>query len=155
MKTTVIASLAVALWVAGLSPVLSEPPVDRDRMEGRMEKMKAQLSLTPDQEKKLKEHRQAHREERKKMAETMRAKRDALEQEMAKPSFDEAKVKILHSELQVLRTQMADQRLQGILEVRKILTPEQFAKFRAMTQDDWKRRGRDREKFRGPHADKP
>jgi Spy/CpxP family protein refolding chaperone len=39
----------------------------------------------------------------------------------------------LHSETKKLHAEMADHRLEGILEVREILTPEQFSEFMELT----------------------
>jgi len=163
MQPNQIAIVLTGLWMLGLSPVFADPSspssadsAHEERMEGRMKRLHEQLHLTPDQEKKLKEHRQAHRAEGKKLRDAMKAKHEALEAEMSKPNFDEGKVKSLHSELAALRTQMEDHRLQGILDVRKILTPEQFAKFRELTKNEWKEHGdKDKQDEHGPRGDKP
>jgi len=142
MKTLKVGSLFLLslLWL-GPSLGFAEPPEGRPDMEEKMKRIHAKLNLTPEQEQKLKEHRQMHREAGKKTWEAIREKREALETEMAKPAFDEARVKALHGEIAALRNQMADHRLAGILEVRKILTPEQFAKFQEMTREHREKRG--------------
>ena len=43
---------------------------------------------------------------------------------------------------------MADHRLEGILEVRKILTPEQFQKFNEIKEKDW---GEKKGGYKGGH----
>ena len=44
------------------------------------------------------------------------------------------KINKLNSELKVVYSDMQDKRLEGILEVRGILSPEQFAKFKGFTE---------------------
>lgn len=107
----------------------------------RFEKMKKDLGLSQKQEQELEAHKEKHRKEAQALREELRAKREAMKAELDKPSLDEARVTALNEELKVLQGKLADQRLRGILEVRKILTPEQFKKFH--------------EHVRGPRGDGP
>lgn len=124
----------------------------KDRMESRFKQMDKELGLTADQENKLEEHRKSHREESRQLFEQMRQKREALEVEMEKPDLNMDKINAIHSDLKNVQSKMADQRLEGILEVRKILTPEQFKKFHEITRKNWKRGGKEqiRGKGKGP-----
>lgn len=149
MKKLKVGSLFLLslLW---LGPTLgfAEPPEEGDRpsIEEKMKRMSSELKLTPEQEKKLKEHKQAHREASKTLWEAVRAKKDELEKELSNPKFEENKVKALHSEITALKAKLADHRLQGILEVRRILSPEQFTKFQDMMK---KRMGKGDRRERG------
>jgi Spy/CpxP family protein refolding chaperone len=116
-----------------------EPP-----KEDRMEAMEKDLGLSPEQKEKLKAHRQSHRQAAKALFEQLKAKRDALRQELEKPSVDDSRVQAIHGELKALHDKMADHRLAGILEVRKILTPEQFKKFSEKVHDRREKRGEGR-----------
>ena len=122
------------------------------RMERKMDKIHQQLGLSPDQQKKLKEHRQAHRQEMRTLRESLRTKRESLRAELEKPDLNEGIVKSLSEELKTLQNRLADLRLDGILEVRKILSPEQFKKFGELMREKGRmkmgRRG-------GPHDDMP
>jgi Spy/CpxP family protein refolding chaperone len=123
---------------------LAAPAPDKGRGrrgEGFMNRIQSQLNLTADQEKKLKQNREAHREVMKTLHEALRAQREALGAELEKTSFDMNRVKSIHEELKGIEARMADQRLSGILEVRQILTPEQFKKFGALTREAWKKGG--------------
>jgi translation initiation factor IF-2 len=64
-----------------------------------------------------------------------RAKREALRAELEKPNFDENKVKSLQAAARAAQEKLQDHRLQGIIDVKKILTPEQFAKFQAIMKE--------------------
>ena len=49
-------------------------------------------------------------------------------------SPDFAKVRRIHEKMKSIKTQMADHRLERILEVREILSAEKFKKFREFKQ---------------------
>lgn len=105
---------------------------DRERP---FEKIKTELGLTDEQAAKLREHRQAHRQAGLALWQDARAKREALKAELEKPNFDENKVKSLQASARAAQEKLQDHRLQGIIDVKKILTPEQFAKFQAIMKE--------------------
>lgn len=108
------------------------------KREARMQEMHKKLGLTPDQEKRLEEHRKTHQEAGKALREEKREKMEALRVELEKPDMDEARVRAANEELKAVQNRLADHRLQGVLEVRHILTPEQFRKFHDLTGPRWK-----------------
>ena len=63
----------------------------------------------------------------------MGEKREALRAELEKPKVDSGKAKSINEELKALHNKMAEQRLAGVLQVREILTAEQFKKLRVMS----------------------
>ncbi len=119
-----------------------EGPERTGKMEARMKKIERQLGLTPDQEKQLEENRKSHREETKKLFEEMKDKREALRNELEKPDFSVERVKAIHGELKEIQNKVADQRLDRILQVRQILTPEQFKRLHELTEKEWEKGGR-------------
>lgn len=88
-----------------------------------------ELKLTDEQKKLLEENRKTHREEARAMFDEMRQKRALMKEELQKDSLDMAKINSINQDLKALQAKMLDHRLERILEVRKILTPEQFKKF--------------------------
>ncbi|MFC1522016.1 Spy/CpxP family protein refolding chaperone [Elusimicrobiota bacterium] len=104
------------------------------RMEERTQRMEKELLLSPEQSEKLKEHRKTHRKQSSGFQKEMKEKRKALKDELEKTDMDMNKVKTLHSEIKSIQNKMADHRLEGILNVRKILNPEQFKKFQDITK---------------------
>ncbi len=105
------------------------------KMDEKMAEVHKELGVTPEQEQKLKEYREKNHEQMKALQEQLKQKRDAIRQELEKADFNEAQVKTIHNELKSLLSQKEDLRLEGILEVRKILTPDQFKKFSDMMKD--------------------
>lgn len=88
-----------------------------------------QLNLTPEQDEQLQAHRNRHGKQQEDIKGRIWAKKKELKQELQKPDLQMEKINQLHSELKFLLGQKEDHHLEGILEVRKILTPQQLAKF--------------------------
>ncbi len=110
---------------------MGPPPGMHERKgDGKhFEKIFDGLGLSAEQQEKLKAGREKNRDVEKKAREEMRNAREALGQELDKPTLDMVKVKALHETLKALMVKGEDRRLDTILEVRSILTPEQFAAF--------------------------
>ncbi len=86
-----------------------------------------QLNLTEMQKKQLEDNKIQHRDKMKSDREQMKSYREAFQQELMKPQLDMDKINELHSRMKALESQMADDRLNSILAVRSILTPQQFS----------------------------
>jgi len=107
----------------------------KERWEENADRVHKKLNLTPEQENQLKAHRESHRKQMQTLREQLKAKRDQIRAELQKSDFNIEEVQKTHGELKALKSQVEDLRLQGILEVREILTPEQFNKFNEMKND--------------------
>ena len=122
-----------AIIVLGLLMCLPSAYAGKERdpakKQANIQKVLQQLNLTNEQNEKLKEHRIKHRQKAKQLSEDIQVKRKKLAEELQKSEPDTKKVKQIHSELKKLKAIKADHRLEGILEVRKILTTEQYSKF--------------------------
>ena len=88
-----------------------------------------QLNLTEEQKKLLEDNKSKSRGKMKTSFEKKRSLREAMRQELMKTELDMSKIDDLQSRLKTNHAEMTDHRLNSILEVRKILSPEQFAKF--------------------------
>ncbi len=107
----------------------------REKMQARMLEVLKQLDLSPEQEKQLKTQRNKHREQKKEMHENIKAKRDEMKTELQKQELNMAKINKINSELKSIKSINADYKLEGILEVRSILTTEQFTKFMELKRE--------------------
>ena len=87
------------------------------------------LNLTDQQKKMLEENKAKHKEDMKAALDAIKQTRAAMRQELQKEKLDMAKVGQINDELKKLEAQMIDRRLESVLEVRKILSPQQFQKF--------------------------
>ncbi len=107
----------------------------REKMRARMLEVFKQLDLSPEQERQLEDHRNKHREQAREIHTSIRAKMKEIMGELQKQELNMDKINKIHSELKNLHSKEADHRLEGILEVRKILTTEQFGKFMELKKD--------------------
>ena len=101
---------------------------ERDKME---EKMMADLKVTPDQKTKLEELKTSHRNKIDELKKQMDEKRDALKNELAKETYESATLDSLKGSIKEIAGTMAAERTNVIIEMRKILTKEQFDKLEA------------------------
>jgi len=117
-------------------------------MDQKRQKMWEQLNISPEQKKQLDESRARNKELRKASFENMKAFRQSLQAELMKPQLDMNKIKDIQYQIKALQGQMIDRHLDSVLEVRKILTPEQFSKFIEITGKHgfWHGRGGKEEK---------
>ncbi len=107
----------------------------REKMKARMLEVFKQLDLSPEQEKQIQAHRKNHRGQGREFRESLRAKKEAIRNELQNEELNMENIYEIHNELKDLLLKKADHRLEGILEVRKILTAEQFRKFCELRKD--------------------
>lgn len=116
-------------------------PMKQEGKEKGFHKIFDQLDLSEDQKKQLGTNKEQQREKMKAVFEQMKSQKDALKQELMKSQLDMNRINAVQSQLKTNMGQMADNRLNSILEVRKVLTPEQFSKFLALMEEhrsQWK-----------------
>jgi len=113
----------------------------REKKEDMKARMQEELGLTEEQIQKLEDHRNGHRDQIKEYRETMKNLREEFKTETEKDVIDAARIQSVHAQMKVLDNKMADHRLEGILQLREILTPEQFKQFHK--KDGKKRGGKD------------
>jgi Spy/CpxP family protein refolding chaperone len=107
----------------------------KEKREKKMQEVYGQLNLTEEQKTQLKANKEKSRDAGKALFEQMKSSHEALNQELMQPELNMDKVTQIHSQLKALQTQMADNRLNSILEVRKILSHDQFVKFLSMMKE--------------------
>ena len=103
--------------------------VMRGKMKDRMLEVFKQLDLSPEQEKQLQTHRDNHWGQAIEFRESLKTKKEALRSELQKEELNMEEIYKIHNELKGLYSKKADHRLEGMLEVRKFLTTEQFVKY--------------------------
>ena len=130
------------------------PPPDKmfmEKMQAREEQLYKELNLSDEQKKLLEDNKAQHRGQMKTLFERMKEKKDALRMELQKDKLDTGKITQMNNELKKVQAQLLDQKLEGILAVRKILTPEQFKKFSANMDEPREhfkhRKGEEKEKI--------
>ncbi len=97
-----------------------------EKEKERMARMKKELGITEAQEKKLKELRDARSAKMSALGEKIWALRGAVIQELGKPDYNADKARKAQAEMKVLSDKLEDERFEGLLEARKILTYAQI-----------------------------
>jgi Spy/CpxP family protein refolding chaperone len=106
-----------------------------EKRETRHQELYKELNLTEAQKKSLEENKAKNKDQMKSIFTEMKDKKALIRQELGKDTLDMGKVTQLNNDLKGLQAKMLDYKLERILEVRKILTPEQFKKFTAKMKE--------------------
>jgi len=125
----------------------------REKKAQEFEKIAQELNLTAEQRQAMKEHRSQNSEQVRGIRKHLQEVRAQLRNELDKPDTDIAKIKGLATELKEVEAQMIDQHIKQVLEMKKILTPQQYQLLNQKIQDRVKK---DRpQHFKGPKCVKP
>ncbi len=129
----VIFALIFLLPTAYAGPIFDDPEFD-DRGERGVnrervfESVVQELKLTPEQQDLIKKQRAKQKEKRRQTFQTLRTKRLELRQELEKQDIDKKKIDSLVAEIKPLMGELLDLKVESILAMKEILTPEQFEK---------------------------
>lgn len=97
-------------------------------MQKRFEKIAKELNLTDKQKQQIEEHRKKNMEETAAIRREMMEKHRALRKELEKSDTDKANVDRLLKDLKELHGKHLDSMVNRVVEMKQILTPEQFEK---------------------------
>jgi len=118
------------------------------KREEMMKKMTADLGLTEAQQKQIEDQHASMKQRQEEIFKGIETKRNELRAELDKPELDRARIDQLTNELSALSAQKVKTRVEGILEIRTILTPEQFKALHQKMEEKreafkakWKKRG--------------
>jgi Spy/CpxP family protein refolding chaperone len=101
-----------------------------EQKQEKLDRMIEMLGLSNEQVEELKAHRQARKESNEKLHLALREQKEELRDELDKPESDNARIKKIADSIKKIQSEMVDERIKGILEIKAILTPEQYAKFK-------------------------
>ena len=131
-KLIVIALIAAVIFSQASSAWAGAAKPD---FEKRHDKMVKALNLTPEQEKQLNEYKEQAKTDFKAATTQLRAKKDQLRDQLNAAQVDEAAVRQTADEIKALQNKMVDHRIDSLLRMKKVLTPEQFAKFQELMKE--------------------
>lgn len=148
MRNKLIAIAIVTAVLFSQAAFAEQGPKDAD-FEKHHDKIMKQLNLTPEQEKQLKDYREQEKAEIKKEFGELKAKREELRSQLNNPQVSENTIRQTAGQLEAMQAKMMARRIDSILYMRKVLTPEQFTKFQELTKEKrgefmrkcWKNRG--------------
>ena len=136
----------VAVAVTGLSaPAFAQGHRGGGEGRGDMHQVFAQLDLNPTQKESLAQLHKANKAREHELHQAAREAREAFEKAQASNASD-AELRQSHDNMLKAREAMANLRFEGMLQVRKILTPEQNKKFAELRSQQHHERGERHEK---------
>jgi len=107
------------------------PPPSGQRTRGKRGDMLQQLNLTDAQKKQMSAIRQKYKGQMQTLRGDMRSAQDKLAQLMAGSGSDSA-IRAQHQKVEGLRDKLSALRFESMLEMRKVMTPEQRTQFQQM-----------------------
>jgi len=111
-----------------------------ERAQEKREKFIKGLGLTSEQEKEIKKIRKAQRKRKKDLIDKIQFRSSELRERLERPIADMEEINSVVTELKALMAEKLDQRVEGILSMKEVMTPEQYEKFRKHCKDKiWKK----------------
>jgi Spy/CpxP family protein refolding chaperone len=102
--------------------------------EGGFENIARELNLTESQKQQMAQQRTKEKEQGRVLREEMKAVRDELTKELDKDKPDRVRISSIISQMKELIGRRIEQRVEGILSMKQVLTPEQFKKLNEKTK---------------------
>ncbi|MFC1594167.1 Spy/CpxP family protein refolding chaperone [Candidatus Omnitrophota bacterium] len=106
------------------------------------EKLAEELSLVPEQQEQLKALKTQHRSTKKTLRENLKSKNEELRKAIKDPATDRAYIDSVTAEIKQLQGAQLDLRVDHILKVKEILTPEQLEKFHSLEKKHRGKKGK-------------
>lgn len=99
-----------------------------------------ELDLTPAQQERLLEQRKKQHTQSQQLRVELREKKKALQEELQKPKSDKGTLNRLTEEIKILQGMMLEDRVDGVMELKQTLSPEQYRSFQDKVQQHRKQR---------------
>jgi len=102
---------------------------------GKGQQMLERLNLSPEQETQIKQMQRDRRQVSEGLRRDLREKRKELKQELDKTDSDPGKIKALTQDLKEINSRIVDEQVSGALQMKKMLSPEQYQAFSEAIKD--------------------
>ena len=148
-KSSQILIVALIISIFTVAAAFAEPnPSQGGRSRDKMDAIKQELNLTPEQDKLLTEVKSSHRAEMESLVQALKTRRQELKAALGKAGVTRQQIEPIASQIKALQAQMVDRRIDGILRIKQILTPEQFQKLQN-AREEWRKSGHMRHSDKG------
>jgi len=128
-RMMLLAAIALGLVFSGTANAkMSEEETGQPNKDKRSQVIK-QLNLTPQQEAQIKQLQMLNRQKAKELFLRLKEKRKELANELDKEHSNPIKIRALIAELKDIQGSLIEQRVDGVLKMKELLTPEQYQKF--------------------------
>lgn len=145
---TLALAVVITVMIFSQSGVYAGETADTEqyaaKREARFKKMSEELQLTPQQKEQLAKEREEFVSRSKDLREKIRSARAGLKAELEKSAPDKAKVNSLTAEIKDLVGRQIQNRVDKVMSMKQVLTPEQFNKMKASMKErkeDKRRKG--------------
>jgi|WetSurMetagenome_2_1015567.scaffolds.fasta_scaffold688569_1 Spy/CpxP family protein refolding chaperone len=128
-RITVLTALIVGLVFSGAAYAQPAEGKGAQPYKKKAEEVLKKLNLSPQQEAQINVARESSRESAKKLFQELKNKRKELAVELDKQKSDPEKIKIFIADLKGLQGSLIEQRVDSIMRMKEILTPEQYRAF--------------------------
>jgi Spy/CpxP family protein refolding chaperone len=131
-KKAVLLGMAAAFLLG--STLHAEGPYEgtgRRNSEKKFAELTQELGITPEQETKLKEQQEGFRAKGKRLMKNIQSRQKELKQELEKKDVDRARIDKLIEEIKDLTGEKLRNRVDKIMAMKSVLTPEQFEKLQS------------------------
>jgi len=118
----------------------------------KFEKLKEELGITPEQATELKEQRKEFSGKRKELRKKLREKKQGLKAELEKESINRAAVDNTIEDIKNLTGEQYKNRVDKIISMKSILTPEQFKKLQSKMREKRETHSRSGKRKQGSHG---
>ena len=142
----ILVAIALGLVFSGAANAkMSEEEAGQPNKDKRDQVIR-QLNLTPQQEVQIKQLQMLNRQKAKELFRRLKEKRRELADELDKARSNPIKIRTLITELKDIQGRLIEKRVEDVLKMKEILTPEQYQKFsetlKSMRQRNFERRER-------------
>ena len=125
----ILAAIALGLFFSCTAHAkISEEEAGQPNKDKR-EQLIRQLNLTPQQEAQIKQLQTLNRQKVKELFLRLKEKRKELADELDKARSSPIKIKALIADLKDIQGRLIEQRVEDVLKMKEILTPEQYQEF--------------------------
>jgi len=125
----VLAAIALGLVFSGTANAKVFEEEEGQPNKGNRDQVIKQLNLTPQQEAQIKQLQVLNRQKAKELFRRLKEKRRELADELDKARSNPIKIRALIAALKDIQGRLIEQRVDGVLKMKEILTPAQYQKF--------------------------
>jgi len=125
----ILAAIALGLVFSGTANAKTFEEEAGQPNKVKRDQIIQQLNLTPQQEAQIKQLQMVNRQKAKELFLGLKEKRKELADELDKAHSNTIKIRALIAEIKDIQGRLIEQRVDGVLKMKEILTPEQYQKF--------------------------
>ena len=125
----ILAAIALGLVFSGTANAKMFEGEEGQPNKDKRDQIIQQLNLTPQQEAQINQLQRLNRQKAKELFRRLNEKRKELADELDKARSSPIKIRALIADLKDIQGRLIEQRVEDVLKMKEILTPEQYQKF--------------------------